>query len=132
MKTILTSFALVALLSVSAMAQSGAKVIAVVNKADWCPTCEKNGERAMSALMESNKEGLVQFVANDLTNEETKTKCAVELKKVGISEAVADKKHTGMVYFFNAETKELISEISVAKSNQELAKALADVTKRAN
>ncbi len=129
MKTIFSSLALVALFSASAMAQSGAKVIAVVNKADWCPSCEKNGERAMSALMESNKEGLVQFVANDLTNDETKAKCAVELKKVGLNEAVADKKYTGMVYFFNAKTKELVSEISVAKSNQELAMALADVIK---
>lgn len=129
MKTIVTSFVLVTLISVSVMAQSGAKVIAVVNKADWCPTCEKNGERAMAAFMENNKDGAVQFVVNDLTNKESKEKCAVDLKKAGVEQAVAEYKATGMVYFFNAETKELISQVSVAKSDQELALAMADVKK---
>lgn len=129
LKTIFSSFALIALFSISAMAQTDAKVIAVVNKADWCGTCEKNGERAMSALMESNKDGAVQFVANDLTNDETKAKCTAELKKLGLDEAVADFKYTGMVYFFNADSKELISKISVAKSDKELAMALTKVTK---
>ncbi|MDA3954286.1 MAG: hypothetical protein PF485_11610 [Bacteroidales bacterium] len=132
LKTIFTSITLVMLISVSVMAQSGAKVIAVINKADWCPTCEKNGERAMAALMENNKDGAVQFVANDLTNDETKAKCSADLKKLGLDEAVAEFKYTGMVYFFNADTKALISEISVAKSDQELAMALAEVTKASN
>jgi len=129
MKTILTSFVLVILISVSAMAQSGAKVIAVVNKADWCPTCEKNGKRAMAALMENNKDEAVQFVVNDLTSKETKAKCAVDFKKAGVDQAIAEFNTTGMVYFFNAETKELISQISVAKSDQELALTMADVKK---
>lgn len=129
MKTILTSFILVALFSISVMAQSGAKVIAVVDKADWCPTCEKNGERAMTVLMENNKDKIVQFVVNDLTNKETKEKCAIDLKKVGVEKAVAEYKATGMVYFFNAETKKLINQVSVAKSDKELALAMADVKK---
>jgi len=130
MKTIFTSLALVTLMSVSALAQSGTKVIAVVNKADWCSTCEKNADRAMAALMESNKDGAVQFVANDLTNDETKAKCTAELKKVGLDEAVSGFKYTGIVYFFNADSKELISKISVAKSDQELAMALTKATKK--
>lgn len=129
LKTILTSSILVALFSVSVMAQSGAKVIAVVNKADWCPTCEKNGERAMAAFMENNKDGAIQFVVNDLTNKETKAKCAIDLKKAGIEQAVAELNSTGVVYFFNAKTKELINQVSVAKSDQELALAMADVKK---
>lgn len=129
MKTILTSLVLVTFFSVSLMAQSGAKVIAVVNKADWCPTCEKNGERAMAALMENNKDGVMQLVVNDLTNKETKEKCAVGLKKAGVDQAIAKFNSTGMVYFFNAESKKLIKQISVAKSDQELSLALADVEK---
>jgi thiol:disulfide interchange protein len=129
MKTVLTSFALIALFSVSVMAQSGAKVIAVVNKADWCHVCQENGSRAMSVLKENNKDGAVQFVANDLTNDKTKAKCTTELKKVGLDEAVAGFKYTGMVYFFNADSKELISEISVAKSDQELVVALTKAAK---
>ncbi len=129
LKTIFTSIILVTLFSVSVMAQTGAKVIAVVNRADWCPTCEKNGERAMAAFMENNKDGVIQFVVNDLTNKETKEKCAVDLKNAGVEKAIAEYKATGMVYFFNAESKELINQISVAKSDQELALAMADVKK---
>ncbi|NOQ23823.1 MAG: hypothetical protein GQ564_00535 [Bacteroidales bacterium] len=131
-KTMFTSLLLVTLISVSALAQSEAKVIAVINKADWCGTCEKNAERAMSALMESNKDGAVQFVANDLTNKETKAKCTMELKKHGLDKAVASFNSTGMVYFFNSETKTLIGQISVAKSDHELAQALTNVKKGVN
>ncbi len=128
-KTILTSVILITLFSVSVMAQSGAKVIAVVNRADWCPTCEKNGERAMAALMENNKDGVFQFVVNDLTNDETKAESAKKLKKVDVHQAVSEFNSTGMVYFFNAETKELLNKISVAKSDKKLALAMTDVKK---
>ncbi|MCA1760079.1 MAG: hypothetical protein LC658_09950, partial [Bacteroidales bacterium] len=80
-KTIFASVVFAALLSVQAIAGNGSKVIAVINKADWCPTCEKNGERAMAAFMENNKDGAIHFVANDVTNDETKKKSAEELKK---------------------------------------------------
>lgn len=129
LKTIFSSMVLITLLSVSVMAQSGAKVIAVVNKADWCPSCEKNGERAMNALMKNNKDKVVQFVVNDLTNDETKTKSTEKLVKVGLKEAIAEYKSTGVVYFFNAETKKLISKISVAKSDQKLAMAINEAKK---
>ncbi|MDY6800338.1 MAG: hypothetical protein SVU94_03835 [Bacteroidota bacterium] len=129
MRTILTSFILVALFSVSVMAQSGTKVIAVVNKADWCPVCEKNGERAMAALMENNKDGSVQFVVNDLTSNETRAQSIKELKKVGVYETVSEFNSTGVVYFFNARTTELINQISVAKSDEKLTQTLLDVKK---
>lgn len=129
LKTIFTSIILMTIFSVSVMAQSSAKVIAVVNRADWCPTCEKNGERAMAAFMENNKDGIFQFVVNDLTNDETKAESAKNLKKVDVYKAVADFNSTGMVYFFNAETKALIDKISVSKSDEKLAQALLDVKK---
>jgi thiol-disulfide isomerase/thioredoxin len=123
-KTILASVALVLLVSVSAFAGTGSKVIAVVNKAEWCPVCEKNGMRAMETFKENNKDMAIQFVGNDLTNDETKAKSAAELKKVGLDKAMADKNGTGVVYFFDANSKKLINQISVAKSNEELAEAM--------
>ena len=49
-KSILVSVVLVLLVSVSAMAQSNAKVIAVINKADWCPTCQQNGRTSYGSF----------------------------------------------------------------------------------
>lgn len=129
-KSIIVSAILVVLVSVSAFAQSNAKVIAVINKADWCPTCQANGQRAMAAFMANNKDMAIQFVANDVTDENTKKKSSAELKKLGLDKQVAENcKMTGIAYFFNSDTKALISQVSVAKSDQELASALTAAKK---
>ncbi|MCA1758582.1 MAG: hypothetical protein LC658_02340, partial [Bacteroidales bacterium] len=88
-----------------------------------------NGERAMAAFMENNKDGAIHFVANDVTNDETKKKSAEELKKLGLDEKMAAHKVTGVAYFFDADTKTLVHQISVAKSNEELAEALKTAKK---
>jgi hypothetical protein len=123
-KSILASLVLMLLVSVSAMAQTEAKVIAVVNKATWCHVCEENGARAMSAFMANNSDNGFKFVANDLSTDDTKKSSLEEIKKLGLESAVADLKYTGMAYFFNAKTKELIHQVSVAKSDAEIAAAM--------
>lgn len=128
-KTIFASVILIALVSVSAFAGTSAKVIAVVNQAGWCPVCQNNGMRAMDAFKANNKDMAIQFVANDLTNDETKAKSTEELKKLGLDKAIAPYSGTGVVYFFNSETKALISHVSVAKPDQELAAALTTAKK---
>lgn len=130
-KTILASVIFASLLSVQAIAGNGSKVIAVINKADWCPTCEKNDERAMAAFMENNKDGAFHFVANDVTNDETKKKSAEELKKLGLDKKMAEYKGTGVAYFFDSDTKTLVHKISVSKSDEKLAEAMNKAKKEA-
>lgn len=128
-KAIFASVILVTLFSVSAFAGNGAKVLAVVNRADWCPVCQKNGMRAMETLKENNKDISVRFVINDLTNDETKKQSSEELKKLGLENVVKKYNATGVIHFFNPETKKEINEISVAKSNDELIGALETAKK---
>lgn len=128
-KTAFTGIALLLLVSVSAFAGNKAKVIAVMNRAEWCPVCQNNGMRAMDAFKANNKDMAIQFVVNDLTNDETKMKSVEELKKLGLDRAIETYKGTGVVYFFNSETKVLISQVSVAKSDEELAAALTTAKK---
>lgn len=128
-KSLLTLFALLAFMSFTAFVGDGSKVIAVVNHADWCPACKNNGERAQAAFMKSNSDKAVQFIKNDLTNDETKAKSALALKEAGLEKIMASNTGTGMVYFFNSETKELISKISVAKTDNELATAVVNAKK---
>lgn len=130
-KTIFASVVLIALVSFTAFAESGSKVIAVVNHASWCPACQNNGERAQAAFMENNKDGAIQFVVNDLSTDESKAKSVAELKKVGLDKAMAEFKGTGVAYFFDAESKKLINQVSVAKTNEELAAALTTAKKGA-
>lgn len=123
-KSILVSLTLILLVTVSAMAQTEAKVIVVVNKATWCHVCEENGARAMAAFMANNIDKVFLFVANDLSTDDTKKSSLEEIKKLGLESTVADLKYTGMAYFFNAQTKELIHQVSVAKSDAEIATAM--------
>jgi len=131
LKTILTSVTLLLLFSVSAMAQSEAEVYGVINRADWCPVCENNGERAMKVFKMNNKDGAIKFVINDLTNEQTKGKSATKLKEYNLYEKMKPYNSTGVVFFFNAKTNELIDKISVKKSNKKLKNAMNSATKDA-
>jgi Skp family chaperone for outer membrane proteins len=130
-KSILFAFGLILLVAFSAMAQSGPKVIAIVNHADWCPACQNNGERAKAVFMENNKDGALQFVVNNLTNDETKAQSLAELKKLGLDKAMEANKGTGIAYFFDAKTRKLITQISVAKTNDEIAQTMTAATKGA-
>jgi hypothetical protein len=123
-KTILTGVVLFLVLSASSLAQSEGKVIAVINKADWCPVCKANGARAMSAFMANNKDGAIVFVGNNLTNDETKKKSSEDLRKYGLDKVMSNYNSTGVAYFFNPVTKSLISEVSLSESDDNLAKAL--------
>lgn len=115
---------LVLFVSVFSMAQSSAKVVAVVNHAEWCPTCVGNGERAQVVFMENNQDEAIHFIVNDLSTDETKKASADKLKKHGLQDAMKANKSTGVAYFFDAESKELINKVSVAKTNEELAAAM--------
>ena len=128
-KSIFVSLIIALLMSVSAMAQSQVKVLAVVNHADWCGACKGNGERAQGVFAENNREGNIHFVVNDLTSDDSKQNSAKELTKHGLLKPMENKTKSGLVYFFDAETKELITEVSVAKSSEEIASAMKTATK---
>ncbi len=115
--------------SIGAFAQSAPKVIAVVNQADWCSVCKGNGQRALGAFMENNKDGVISLVVNDVSNAETKKKSALDLKKLGIIKAMKNYEATGVIYFFDAKTKKPITQITVANSDEEIAYVISEVKK---
>lgn len=108
----------------SAQAQTDAKVIALLNKADWCSVCKANGPRVekdlMPMIMQNKK---VKLVVNDLSNDKTKAISNPMLEKAGIVSFAKKNNGTGMLYFLNAKTKVLISSASLADSNDEIMKA---------
>jgi hypothetical protein len=101
-----------------------AKVIVVINSADWCGVCKANGPRVEKNVVSTymmNSD--YQIVMNNLTDDSTKAMSKEMLTKAGIAEFGAKHKATGMIYFLNAENKKVISSISVSKSNEEIKKA---------
>jgi thiol-disulfide isomerase/thioredoxin len=128
-KSVLATILLTLLMSLSLNAQSDIKVIAVLNKADWCPVCRAHDKRAIPVLMENNKDGAVKFVIYDQSNDQTTEKTAKDLKGVGLEHAIEKHDGAGMVSFFNYKTKAFISQISFAETDAKLAEALAAVKK---
>jgi thiol-disulfide isomerase/thioredoxin len=123
-KSLLITMVLTLIVSVSLMAQPELKVIAVLNKADWCPVCRAHDKRAIPALIENNTDGAVKFVVYDQSNDQTTEKTAEDLKTVGLEHAIEKHDGAGMVSFFNYKTKAYISQISFAESNDKLTEAL--------
>ncbi|MEO6849577.1 MAG: hypothetical protein ABI166_03075 [Mucilaginibacter sp.] len=122
MKKLLVATLLFMGIAISGFAQQ-AKVIALVNKASWCPVCQANGPRFEKDIMPmamQNKD--VQIVMNDLSDDKTKAASLPMLEKAGIASFAKKNKGTGTLYFIDAKSKKLISEVSLAKSDDEIKK----------
>ena len=109
------------------------KIIAVVNRANWCGVCQANGERFGNNILPYTTKG-VAIVINDLTDEITMTKSKANLEKsylyktiyqtnrkgVGRMMQVCGIVHgkdksmvSGMVTFIDAKTLKVLSETSI-------------------
>jgi thiol:disulfide interchange protein len=111
------------LVSFGAFAQAESKVYAVVTKADWCPTCKEHGTRVITEVLPLYKEPEVSILVYDATDNATKKASSVALETVGIDKEITSRNVTGEIAFVDANTKKVISRISVAKSNKQIKKA---------
>lgn len=103
------------------------QLIVMVGTASWCPVCRANGSRVkenvISKYMSNEK---VQIIVNDLSTDESKAKSKESCEKAGIVSVSQKHTATGMIYFIHPVSKEVISEISVAKTNEEITKAFEE------
>lgn len=131
MKKLLVATLLFMGMAISGFAQN-AKVIALVNKASWCHVCQANGPRFEKNIMPmamANKD--VQIVMNDLSDDKTKAASLPMLEKAGVASFAKKNTGTGTLYFIDAKSKKLISEVSLAKSDEEIKKVyMAALAKR--
>jgi hypothetical protein len=109
----------------SIYAQSSPKVYAVVSKASWCPTCVKNEARVGSEVLTKIDQANFQIVVNDLSDKNTKSVSAKSLKEIGLENI--NLKSTGIITFIDADSKKVLSSISVDKSSEELTAAFQKI-----
>ncbi len=116
------------------------KVIAVVNRANWCGVCKAHGEKFGNNIMPYTTKGLA-IVMNDLTNETTIAKSKADLKKSSLYKTIyktnrkgvgrmmqvcgivhgKDKSMaSGIVTFIDAKTFNVLSETSIAITDLEM------------
>lgn len=100
------------------------KVIVMVNTAQWCPACKKNGNRVeVDVLSQYRNNPNYQIIINDLSTKETKKASEVVYTVAGIAGVAKSNNSTGVIYFINSDTKLLISTISVTKTTEEIKQA---------
>jgi L-lactate utilization protein LutC len=100
-----------------------AKIIAVVNKASWCPVCKVHGQNAGMVMMPYTQQGLA-ILMNDLTDDQSKAAAKKELTSAGVYYAVKGVKETGVVIFVDAKTHKKLGQTSIAIDNEDLKKKI--------
>ncbi|QSW87217.1 MULTISPECIES: hypothetical protein [Flavobacterium] len=116
------------------------KIIAVVNKANWCSVCKANGERFQNNIMPYTTKG-VAIVINDMTDKNTIEQSKENLKKSSLYKQIyktnrkgvgrmlqscglVDGKNksmvTGIVTFIDAKTLKVVNETSIAATDAEI------------
>lgn len=125
------------------------KIIAVVNRANWCGVCKANGERFGNNIMPYAAKGLT-IVVNDLTDETTIAKSKANLKKSALYKQIyktnrkgvgrmmqvcglihgKDKSMaSGIVTFIDANTLKVLSESSIAITDAEMKNIIENLLK---
>lgn len=133
MKSVVKKISLLAFVmivfAVSLLAQEGKKIIAVINRADWCPVCQANGEKMMNEVMPVFKESTVQFMMNDLTNENTKEDSKKMLTDKNVYAAVEKTTSTGVLLLVDLATGKLLEKISVTESAEKIIEIIRKMSK---
>jgi hypothetical protein len=129
-KIILLVFTFIVLSASSGFTQNRKEIVAVVNKAEWCPTCKANDQRVADEVLSQYKSSDVTVAWNDLTNDKTKGESKDTLEKLGVYSALQHENKTGQLIIIDKKTKKVITKISVAKSTEELKAALDEAIKQ--
>ncbi len=109
-----------------------AKVIAIVNKADWCSICKAYAGRTVAAFTENNTDNYFQFIVNDITNEETKKASKPAIIKVGMEKTLEGSLAAGVLSFYDVKTKALLAQVTVANTPEEVAATMKMVRAKAS
>jgi Na+/H+ antiporter NhaC len=125
------------------------KVIAVVNRANWCGVCKANGERFSNNIMPYTTKG-VAIVMNDMTNDSTIVKSKADLEKSSLYKQIYKSNRrgvgrmmqvcgiihgknktmaSGIVTFIDAKALKVLSETSIAITDAEMKKIIDNLLK---
>jgi hypothetical protein len=108
------------------------KVIAIVNKADWCSICKAYAGRTVATFAENNTDSFFQFIVNEITNEETKKTSRPAIVKVGLERTLEDSLAAGVLSFYDVKTKTLLAQVTVANTTEEVAATMKMVREKAS
>jgi len=131
MKKILLFITLSLLTFSAAFSQTNKKLVVMITRANWCPTCRANEGKIRNELLPaySNSKEVV-VVINDVTNRRTKAKSKPILQAAGVYDISLKEQATGLVTIINPLTGRILKQLYVSYSLPEMEKAIADALAR--
>lgn len=123
-KRILVVF--VILVSTQIYAQTPPKYYLVLVKANWCATCQKNEDRVVNEVLSKVDTDKFLVLTRDMTNIDTRAS-SLEIMRTHHLEYVK-LRSTGMLFFVDTQTKEIVESTSISKSNSEILKTINRVS----
>lgn len=108
-------------------AEEEAKIIVLVNTANWCPACRANGERLeQEILFQFMDDPQYIILVNDLSDDKSIAQSLPAINQNGLSEFVRKNKATGTIFFIDAASKRMHSKISVTKDSEAIKRAFRE------
>lgn len=127
MKKVLLLLTLSLLTIPSVFSQTNKKLVVMVTRANWCPTCRANEGKIKNELLPAYTNSKdVTVVINDVTNKRTKAKSKPVLQAAGVYDISLKEQSTGLISIINPLTGSILKRLYVSFSLTEMEKAIAD------
>lgn len=108
-------------------AQSDHKLIVLITRANWCPTCRANDNKILKELIPSfSTDSNIFFLFNDITNKKSKTKAKPLLESAGVYEISLKEYFTGSIALIDSQNKTILKRVSVSNSLEAIKKSITE------
>ena len=112
-------------------AQSNRKIVVMITRANWCPTCRANDSKVKNELIPSFADSKdVVIVINDITNGRTKSKSMTTLQKEGVYEIAKEEKLTGSIAIINSAERQIVGRLYVVNSVEAIKNAIKEAVSK--
>lgn len=126
-------FTLLLFFQVAAFAQTNRKIVVMITRANWCPTCRANDDKVKNELMPSFADSKdVVIVINDITNGRTKSKSKPFLQTEGVYDIAKEEKVTGSIAIINPVEGQIVGRVYVVNSVESIKNAIKEAVSKKN
>ena len=117
----------------ASFAQSNRKIVVMITRANWCPTCRANDSKVKNELIPSFADSKdVVIVINDITNGRTKSKSKTTLQTEGVYEIAKEEKVTGSIAIINPAEGQIVGRVYLVNSVEAIKNAIKEAVSKKN
>ncbi|MBS1666967.1 MAG: hypothetical protein JST58_06290 [Bacteroidetes bacterium] len=125
MKKTFLFLALCLISATSLFSQSDKKLVVMITRANWCPTCKANESKIKTGLIPAYSASKdIEVVLNDVTNRRSKARSKPLLEAAHVYPIAEKELATGTVLLINPATGAILRKMYVSDSLEELKKGI--------